>query len=226
MAALRVNLLPESVRERQRQRRATMITVGAVAAWVLVLGVVYGVKQADVNAARLARDEAQAEVTRLQGEVAELREFGELAQRLDAREALLAEAMSAEISYARLLNDLALSFPQTASLKTVAISRSGEDADGGDSGSADTDTSVVDFQDQAVASADFTGYSVEQFAPGIERMLLDFENVRSFFNTYLSTATDVERGNTEVTQFEASVNLTEEAYTDRYREGLPAQVRQ
>jgi Tfp pilus assembly protein PilN len=203
-----------------------MITVGAVAAWVLVLGVVYGVKQADVNAARLARDEAQAEVTRLQGEVAELREFGELAQRLDAREALLAEAMSAEISYARLLNDLALSFPQTASLKTVAISRSGEDADGGDSGSADTDTSVVDFQDQAVASADFTGYSVEQFAPGIERMLLDFENVRSFFNTYLSTATDVERGNTEVTQFEASVNLTEEAYTDRYREGLPAQVRQ
>jgi Tfp pilus assembly protein PilN len=203
-----------------------MITVGAVAAWVLVLGVVYGVKQADVNAARLARDEAQAEVTRLQGEVAELREFGELAQRLDAREALLAEAMSAEISYARLLNDLALSFPQTASLKTVAINRSGEDADGGDSGSADTDTSVVDFQDQAVASADFTGYSVEQFAPGIERMLLDFENVRSFFNTYLSTATDVERGNTEVTQFEASVNLTEEAYTDRYREGLPAQVRQ
>lgn len=216
MSEVRVNLLPREYEERAAARRATAFTILALVLFVIVLAVVYFLKVADVNAARDERDAAQAEVARLQAEVAQLAEFQELADRLESRNALLATAMATEISWARVLNDLSLSFPSSSSLVTLTANATTVET----APPAATGEQAVDFGEQ-VGAVTFTGYSVERYAPGVEAVLLEFADVRAFFNPFLNVAAEEERGTTEVTTFDGSVLLNEEAYTQRYASGLP-----
>ncbi|MGH3664710.1 MAG: hypothetical protein ACRDU8_01235, partial [Egibacteraceae bacterium] len=101
----RVNLLPPEISERRRQRNRAVLTGLVVLLWVLLLGGLYMMKLSDVEAARLQREAAQQEVTRLQAEVAALQEFADLDRKLTARNGLLQTAMANEISWARMLND-------------------------------------------------------------------------------------------------------------------------
>ncbi|MBA2530080.1 MAG: hypothetical protein H0V19_09025 [Euzebyales bacterium] len=76
----------------------------------------------------------------------------------------------------------------------------------------------------SIASLEFTGYSVERLAPGVQGALGRFNGVPSFFNTYLTTAAEEERGTTEVTNFAGAVQLGENGYTGRYADGLPPEA--
>ncbi len=213
----RVNLLPPEIAQRARARRTRTLTIVVVGLYVALLGLLYVIKLGDVEAARQTRDDAQAEVARLQAELNTLQEFAELDRLLDARNDLLAAALATEISWARVLNDLALTFPPNSSLLTLDAALEGADTA---TAEAEGDPNLG----QAVASVNFTGYSVEEFAPGVERVLLRFNEVRSFFNAYLSQAAEAERGDTEVTTFNGTVQLNDEAFTRRYAEGLPPEV--
>lgn len=218
--SVRVNLLPREIVERARARRVTQYTAGAVVLFVGVLGLVYVLKLADVRSAEQARDDARVEVALLQDELAELDEYRILAEQLETHNALLASSMEKEISFSRVLNDLSLAFPSNASLQTLTMEAA--DAEGAQAGQPPED-GAVNFG-EAVAKAIFTGYSVEGVAPGVETVLLDFERTRAFFNTFLTTAAQDELGSTEVTNFNGSVTLDRDAYTGRYRDGLPPEA--
>ena len=213
----RVNLLPREIEERARSRRTTSWTIGAVAAYAALLGIVYIAKIGDLNAARAERDEAETTVTQLRSDLAELQEFAELDQQLTARNALLSASMATEISWARVLNDLSLTFPPSSSLLSLAGAAETAEAEGTPAVAGDTDS---------VATVTFEGYSVERFAPGVERVLVKFAEVQTYFNPYLSQAQETPRGQTDVTAFSGTMQLTEDAYTGRYAEGLPPEVGQ
>jgi hypothetical protein len=213
----RVNLLPRELEERARARRTTSWAIGAVAAYAALLGVVYIVKLGAVNDARQERDDAENTVAQLEAELASLQEFEELDRQLTARNQLLSASMATEISWARVLNDLSLTFPPSSSLLTLNADAAGAAAAGV------TDT-TADPNSQSIATVIFDGYSVERFAPGVERVLVKFDEVTTFFNSYLSQASEAPRGDTEVTTFTGTVQLNDEAYTGRYAEGLPPEV--
>lgn len=212
----RVNLLPPELATKRRARMITRLTFVGVAAWLAVLGSLFVTKTAQVEDARVERDAAQAQVQVLENEVAALDEYRVIAARLDARNALLASSMSDEVSWARILNDLSLAFPADASLTslTAALTPPVEALAGEITPQA------------AVGDLAFNGYSVEELAPGVEGVLIDFEKARGFVNTYLTTASQQEKADTEVTDFNGMVRLDETARTGRYAEGLPTEVSQ
>lgn len=208
-----VNLLPQEVdAERRVHRRAVLSAVG-VAVFAVVLGGVYLQKLDQVRDAETARDDAAAEVASLEQEVAALQEYRVLADSLAARNAVLAEAMGGEVSFASSLNDLALAFPASASLDSLnlALVEAEEPGEGDIAFGA------------PVAELTYSGYSVERYAPGVETVLVEFDRVSSLFNVYLNTAAEEEVGGTEVYNFDGSAGVDESARTGRYRNGLPAE---
>lgn len=216
--SVRVNLLPREAVERVRARRVAQYTAGALVVFVGLLGAGYVLRLGALSDAEQTRDAAQTQVTALEGDLAELSEYRQLADELENRNTLLASAMEPEIAFSRVLNDLSLAFPANASLLTLTVTAA--DVEGGAAPAAD---SAIDFG-EAIAHAEFSGYSVERFAPGVETVLLDFDRTRAFFNSFLTTAAQAEIGDTEVTNFNGSVTLDEEARTGRYAEGLPPEA--
>lgn len=126
--SVRVNLLPREFEERTRQRRMIGVGVLVVFAWVALLAVVLLSQLGAVDAAREERDAAQAEVNRLQAEVNALGQFQQLASQLEATNTILATAMGEEVSWARVLNNIALAVPTTTSLVELNGSLTGTQA--------------------------------------------------------------------------------------------------
>ena len=216
----RVNLLPREIEERARTRRSASWTIAGVAVFAALLGVVYLGKLGAVNGAREERDAAQGRVTELEAELATLQEFAELDREVKARNELLAAAMATEISWARTFNDLALTFPASSSLTGLEAT-----ALGGASAEP-TAQQPENVSPGTVATLTFNGYSVERYAPGVERVLIKFSDVGMFTNAYLSqAATELIEG-TLVTAFNGSLEMTEDARTGRYADGLPPEVGQ
>ncbi|AXV06462.1 Type IV pilus biogenesis protein PilN [Euzebya pacifica] len=215
--SVRVNLLPREFEERSRQRRMVGVGVLVVAAWAALLAFVLLGQLGAVNDAKDERDTAQAEVNRLQAEVQSLAAFQDLADRLNATNAILTTAMDEEVSWAQILNNLALSVPTTASLTTF---------DGALNEGAPAANEVFTENDAAdVGFLNVSGYSTERFAPGVESVLLRFGQVDSFFQQYLSNAAQAEIGDVGVTNFDAEVRLDEDNRTGRYADGLPEVTR-
>lgn len=208
--SIMVNLLPREVAAQRVERRTAKITGAAVLVFVGALGGLYSMKLGEIADAEAERDTVQAEVSQLQAEVASLQQFRVLADELDARNTLLAATMAGEVSHARVLNDLSLTFPASSSLRSLSIA-------GG------VQTGEITFG-ESVATVTFEGYSTERFAPGVETVLVEFDKVRSFFNTFVDNARVEEIGATDVTAFSGTVGLGDEALTHRYADGLPEEV--
>ncbi|HUG85234.1 MAG TPA: hypothetical protein VMM13_11755, partial [Euzebya sp.] len=205
-----INLLPSTIQERASARRANLLLALLVVLFIAGLVFVYFTKAASVDRAAEARDAAQAEVNQLQAQVQALAAFQSLADELAAGNTLLVTAMGDEIAVARILNDVSLSLPGTASLTSLTLSREDVVETAGE----------VDLGD-SVANLLFAGYSIERYAPGVEGVLLQLDQVNGLVLTYLNTAAVAEIAEVGVTSFDANGLLTEEIYTDRYAEGLP-----
>lgn len=215
--SVRVDLLPESIRRREQERAANVWLAAGVGVFVLLLVLVWAVEQAGVDRAVERRDLALQEVAQLQAQVDALAAFQELADDLAAGNQLLVTAMGTEIAVARVLNDVALSLPSTSSLTGLTLAR--EAVPGAEPAPA-TDAAEVDLG-ESVANLLLSGYSIERFAPGVEGVLLEFDQVEGLVLTYLNTAAVADIESVEVTSFDANGLLTDRIYTGRYATGLP-----
>lgn len=214
----RVNLLPREIEQRARARRTASYTVAAVAVFAALLGLIYLGKLGNLNDARSDRDAAQETVDERRAELASLEEFAQLDREVKARNALLSAAMATEISWARVLNDLALTFPPSSSMLTLEAAAEGAAEAGLTDGAAPNPNS------RSIGSLAYQGYSVEEFAPGVERVLLKFADVDMFFNPYLAEATEDEQTRPGTVTFLGSLQLNQNARTKRYADGLPPEV--
>jgi len=226
LSTARVNLLPPELARGQRARRLNLIVAGLVVVSLLVLAAVYILKIGQVEAAREERDQEQAVVADLQVDLAALEEFRRLADTLEQREQLLIRAMSTEVSFATVLNDLSLSFPASSSLRTLTLTLEETAVAPGTEAPAGTapPTRVEPGALPSIGTIFFEGYSVERFAPGVESVVLELDDVESFIGAYVQQAQTEEIGETEVTGFSGLADLDESAYTGRYVDGLPPGV--
>lgn len=215
--SVRVNLLPREVEVRVRERRVALGAVTALAAWVLILALLYLQSVLAVGNARAERDAQQAELARLEARAQELAPYRELARRYDAQNTLLALAMESQVAWSGVLNDLALVFPGNSSLLTMSTTLSAQ----GGAPAATTPGGEAPL----IGSVLFTGYSVERYAPGVESVLLGLEDAPALHALYLSTAGRGLIGTTEVTNFTGSAELTERIFTRRFAQGLPEEER-
>jgi hypothetical protein len=208
--SVRVNLLPGQVRERSTARRGSFLAALLVLLAIAGMAFLFLAKRGAVDDAIADRDAAQAEVNRLQAEVQALGQFQALADELAAGNGLLVTAMGDEIAVARVLNDVSLSLPSTSSLTALTLTRDETEATAGEPELGD-----------AVANLLLSGYSIERYAPGVEGVLLQFDQVDGLVLTYLNTAALADIATVQVTSFDANGLLTEEIFTGRYAEGLP-----
>lgn len=208
--SVRVNLLPRQARKRAQAQRANLLVVLVVAVVAGLLALLYLNKSGAVDDALAERDAAQAQVNQLQAQVASLQAFQSLADEVAAGDSLVTNAFGQEIGIARILNDVALSLPSTSSLTTLTLSRLAQEPAAGEIELADT-----------IANLLLTGYSIERYAPGVEGVLLQFDEVQGLVITYLNNAAAAEIGTVGVTTFDANGLLDSEVLTGRYAEGLP-----
>lgn len=216
--SIMVNLLPREVALRRAQRRTVRASGAAVMIFAVALGGLHMMRGATIAQAEAERDAVQAQVVRLEAEVAQLEPFRLLADELEARNTLLASAMASEVSHARILNDLSLAFPAASSMRSLTIAASNPEAD-----SAATAGQGID-PGASVATVSYQGYSTERVAPGVEAVLVEFDKVRSFFGSFIETAAVEAMDATDVTTFTGTVRLDDAALTHRYADGLPEEL--
>lgn len=223
----RVNLLPQAFLIERRRRTVALVGGLLLIAYLAALGGIYAFKLDSVADAQVRRDAVETEVVALQGDLARLEEYQTLLAGVDARESLLTTAMDAEVSWARVLGDLALAFDRKSSLTALTASVVDEEAAaagvivGGDAATPSADAAIEPDPTDPIGEIAFAGYSVDRFAPGVRDVLAEFDAADGFVNSYLSLASDDERGDSQVTTFEGSFELTGDALTHRYDDGLP-----
>lgn len=212
-----VNLIPGDVQRSSLVRRRAVIAVfGVVALWA-VLGTVQWLQLRTVDDRLVVRDDAAQRVALLQGQVDSLAVFQQMADDVTAGNAVLAEAMGREVSWAELLIDLSRGVPDDASFTDIT----GLIVDPPPGRAASSDVFVAN---EAPDIGVFTvnGYTTDLFTPGVQELLRRFGAIDGFFQEYLSNATIGEVSGVDVTTFAAEVRLDETARTGRYAQGLPA----
>lgn len=206
--SVRVNLLPEVSRKRARASRQVLLFV--------LLGVLLLVAIAGVHVWQLGRlsdvqderDLIASEVEELRAQEQDLAAFAEIQQRHEQVEAALVAAMSGEISFAGLLQDIAaVRPPETAFTQVDVATLDPQAADGAD-------------LRPAVARVFLEGESLRGHAPGVELLLLGLEQIAAFFNVHVDAA-QADPEQPEVSIFSIEFDVGEEALTRRYTDGLP-----
>ncbi len=214
--SVRINLLPQEATERQAAaRQHRLIALGAV---VLVAGLgsvsVWQNGRIDDAQSRLADEEAV--LASLMGEVAQLREFADLDTAHTTATQVVQQAMSEEASLAGVLQDIAAVMPSDAEIESVALMLNRPtvvDA------TAETGAGEVTMGTLAV-----TGRSASAHAPGVERLLLDFDKVAGFRDLFVSNST-LEDPEVGYPQFSIEAQLGPEVLTGRYVTGIPEELR-
>ncbi len=207
--SVRVNLLPEATKARGRENQQRLIAGGAVALVLLALGGAWFWASSQVSQAedRLAAE--QAVTAGLRGEQAELVAFQELAARRDQVDAVLTDSLGNEVSVAGILQDLAAVMPDDAQFDTLTINVQPES----DAASA------------AIGSVTITGQSLTSHAPGVEGILLSLEKLATFGDLFLNSSTLDPEAQDPIVTFSVDGAVRVEARTDRYRDGLPEELR-
>jgi len=207
--SVRVNLLPQATKERGRAGQQRIIAGGAIALVLLALGGAWFWASSQVRQAedRLAAE--QAVTAGLRGEQAELVAFRDLAARRDRADDVLTDSLGNEVSVAGILQDLAAVMPEDAQFDTLTVNVQPE----------------TDPASTAIGSVTITGQSLTSHAPGVEGILLSLEKLATFGDLFLNSSTLDPEAQDPIVTFSVDGAVRVEARTDRYRDGLPEELR-
>jgi len=203
----RINLLPQEVVVRRRQRRQTVGLAAIAVVFVLLLAVVWFLRQGQLRGHEDRLAEAQARVQTLEAQVAQLQTFALLDQTVKQKEATLATAMAGDVAWSRLLIELSMIIPGDAWLTSF-------------NGSAGAGTQPV--QATAAPSTGTLSFAAITFDfPGVARWITRLQELESLQNIWVPSATKAEIGTREVVNFSSTTDLTDKALSGRYQPGGP-----
>ena len=209
--SVKVNLVPREVAKRQRTTRLYGFVGAAFIGLLLIFGLLYFMQVQRVNDAQVAVDEEQARVAALQAELNALGEYQQLQRRRDEANQLVTVALASETSMAAVLQDVAAVMPGDAQLNSLSIT-AGTVSEPGLGGTR-----------PAFGVISLTGLSLRGHAPGLERLLLEFDKIAAFDDVYFSNST-LEPISGQST-FGVSIDLGPEVLTGRYLQGIPEELR-
>lgn len=210
MSTVRVNLLPEDIKRRDRQNRRTGVIVIAFVVLLLLIGAAYWWALTEVDEAQAEVDEQQEVLQALQADLASLQEFAELRELREEGNQVLQTALGGEVSVAGILQDIAAVMPPDAQLDSLTINVTEQ-----------TDPELGATR-PSYGTITLSGQTRQGHAPGLERFLLEFDKIAAFSDLYFTNSTVDER---DVSTFNADLDLGPEVLTGRYVEGLPEELR-
>jgi Tfp pilus assembly protein PilN len=218
--SVRVNLLPQGVKDRSKAARARgLLGVGALV-FLLGLGGLYWLQTSRVSEREAMLAAEQQTVSELQGEVNDLRAFEDLEARRDRADELLIATMGTEVSFAAILQDVASITPSSTWLESFGISLE------------ETPTTPLGATRPTLGRISTAGVDANSHAPGLERFMLELDKVVAFDNVFFTDSTvvgDEERvfigGDGDETTFALELDLGLDALTGRYSDGVPEELR-
>lgn len=197
-----INLLPQESLEKvkARQRIARLVVYGIL--YLIVLGIITFVWQGRVgNAERRVEDETAIN-QQLQSDVEALADARDLVARYDANVAIIDAALSAEVSWGRVLNDLARMLPDRVWLTTFS-GTAGETPEGS----------------LGTVTVEGTAFDVPDVSAWLRS--LDSDRFPSVDGTWVSGVNVGLIGEIEVVSFSSATSLTFNAASDRRSSRVP-----
>jgi Tfp pilus assembly protein PilN len=199
----RVNLMPPEIAEAARFRQLQMGMGVAVVASVAVVGVLYMHARSGVSAAQSDLTSAQTQHTSLQEKVSSLATVQQTYANVQAKQQLLSQAMSGEIRWSYVLNDLSLRVPSNVWLTSATAT---EATAGPTSTASTTPTSI--------GSIEFDGVALSH--DDVARWLDALAAEHGFANASFSSSTESAIGSRTTYEFNSSTDLDSSALSGRY----------
>lgn len=209
--SVRVNMLPRSVAERQAAARQRGGLVAGGVALLAALAAITLWQEGRISDAEVRRDDAQAVLATLQSEEAELSEFADLQRRTDEAEEQIRTALGGEVSIAGILQDLASVMPSDAELESLTVT-------------VTPDEPTPGIEANALGSLQLVGRSLNDHAPGLERLLLELDKVAAFHDLFF-TSSVLQDPEEPYPTFTVESQLGPEILTQRYADGIPEGLR-
>lgn len=213
----RLELLPESYQAERRQRRniASVVAAGVVVLAVLLgYWLLLGVRIASAER-ELARETARNEA--LQADIASLQRFAELEQEVAAKRAALVTVMKGDVDWPSVLTEIAMVIPGEVWLRSLTASAGTTEG----ATTVGTETAPVRINpEQPFGRMQFQGTSLSM--SGVAKWMLRFGAVKEFDALWLNAASETELGEgVPVVDFDATLELNDEASSRRFQEQLP-----
>ena len=211
----RIELLPESYQAQRKQRRnLRLIVAGGVVLLALFLAywLVLGMR---IAGAERELDSVAARNQELQAEIDSLQRFAALEAEVNTKQIALATVMQSDVDWPAVLTEVAMVIPGEVWLTSLTASAGQTEG----ATAVGTETAVVRVsEEQPFGRIQFQGNSLSM--PGVAKWLLRLGAVEEFEALWLNNATEGDVGTTEVVNFDSTLELSDEAASGRFSNGL------
>ena len=201
----RVNLLPPEIGEKRAFRKVQIGLGSAVLAAVGIVGLLYVSAAGSVDSAQGSLDTATSRQGQLQVETTKYAAVTGVYARAAAAQAMLGQAMSDEVRYSQLLNDLSLSVPAKVWVKNVTYAQTAAGAPA--AGAVTSATPGV-----GTLTVSGVGFSHDDVAVWLESIA----GQKTYSNPYASNSSEVLLGTRKVVNFASTATVTSAALSGRY----------
>ena len=209
----RIELLPESYLRKQRERRSIGLILLAGLA-VLLLLLVYFVKLGfDVDDAKEDLATVRSTNQGLSAQIAELTQFAQLDAEVQQKRQALVAVMTGDLDWPLLLTEVAMAVPGEVWLTSLTASA------GNTEGSAPVGTETAPVRVSGnipTGRIAFEGTSLSM--PGVAKWLIRQEISKRFSSIFLTDAALTEEFSSEAFDFASTLELNENAYSERFLE--------
>ena len=208
------NLLPAPYVEKMAERRLARVAGAALLLLVGALAMLSMAQTRQLSQAERVRTEEQARNTELLARLKTLAPVRQLTVEIGGRERVLSVAMGTQVSWAATLSSLSTTFPADTALtsfnaeSTLLAFGAVPPVEPGDG-------------HRVIGSTSLTGYSVESFTPGVERLLQLLDAVSGLTQPRLQIGAVELMGELPVTTFDGTTFIDGSAVTGRFADGLP-----
>ena len=210
----RIELLPQTYVERQRQRRTfgsvlvagVLIFVALVAFW-FYLGM-------QISGERDALAEVQTQNSRLESQIAELERFAQLEQEVKDKQVALETVMAGDVDWPAVMTELAMVVPGEVWLTEFRGSAGMTEG----ATQVGTETAPVLINEEVpFGRVSFSGSSLTM--PGVAKWLVGLGKVKDFEATWLEDATEEELEEQLVIGFTNTIEFNERVASERFQGG-------
>jgi Tfp pilus assembly protein PilN len=197
----RINLLPPEIRTGQRSRRLFNGLLVACGIVVAVLALVYLVQRDTISNERDELKGLRSTQSQLTARVNALKEFEDLQTEIDTNKQTLAVALTGDVAWSRLLNDLSLIMPDNSWLVSMALNAAAAAAPDGT---------------PAVGNTTFQGFTFD--FPGLAGWLTRVARLDGTTFVYLTSGSKQRIDSTDVVSFGATASITDKLLSKRCQE--------
>ena len=209
----RVNLLPSEIKKGQETRRRFMLFLLAAIALVLVVLAFWFLQSMRLSSVQDQIDAQNQKNASIQAQISGLQQFAQLQTEAQAQEQLLESAYAGEVSYSQTLLDISKVIPSDTYLTNFASTLQAPTSSTTTPSTSTTSTTTF------VGTMTFSGETLH--FDSLSTWLNRLESVQGWANPWTSNVTS-DAAVAGAFQFDTSVDLTQDALTQRGAAGLAA----